>query len=109
MKDVKSLSDSLAFSGTCSGILGISLASQGIEGKHTCRFSSAGEDVMPEDIVLAVIFSPEKKRLIRLYSKHREILPDLWPPVGARTFVNLALIKKMSQVTNACNYSGDED
>ena len=78
-------------------------------GKFTCCINNDSEEVVAKVIVLTVIFSPEKKRLIRLYSKHREILPDLWPPVGAKTFINFALSKKKSQGTDACNYSGDQD
>ena len=52
---------------------------------------------------------PEKKQLMDLYSLYREIPADSWPPEGAATFINLALINKNKQGTGDYNYSVRRD
>ena len=56
-------------------------------------------------------FLPEKKQLTDLYLVCREIPANSWPPVGAATFINLALINKNKRETGHFNYTvrGDMD
>ena len=113
MKEGQSLSDDSTYSGVCSDILAISSASLCSEGEYTCHINRGSEEVISEVAVLTVNFLPEKKRLINLYSKRKEIPQDSssWPPVGTSTFINLALIKKKKQDTDDNDYSvqGDAD
>ena len=113
MKDGQSLSDDSTYSGVCSDILAISSASLCSEGEYTCHISRGSEEDISELAVLTVNFLPEKKRLINLYSKRKEIPQESssWPPVGTSTFVNLALIKKNTQNTDDNDYTvqGDAD
>ena len=113
MKEGQSLSDDSTYSGVCSDILAISSASLCSEGEYTCRISRGSKEVISEVVVLTVNILPEKKRLINLYSKRKEIPQDSssWPPVGTSTFINLALIKKKKQDTDDNDYTvrGDAD
>ena len=113
MKEGQSLSDDSTYSGVCSDILAISSASLCSEGEYTCHVSRSSKEVVSELAVLTVNFLPEKKRLINLYSKRKEIPQDSssWPPVGTSTFINLALIKKKTQDTDDNDYTvrGDAD
>ena len=76
MKDGKSLSDNLAYSGTHTAILAISPASQGTEGKYTCHIMKNSEKVISREILLTVSFSPEKKQLINSYSMDTDVPED---------------------------------
>ena len=112
MKDGLSLADNLAYSGTHTAILVISLARQGTEGKYTCHITIKGsKKVISREILLTVSFPPEKKHLIKLYSKNPEVPRDSWPPKVTTTFINLALITKKNEVTDDYKSSvrGDVD
>ena len=106
LKDGQPLSDGLAYSGVDSDILVISLARQGTEGGYACCISKDGEEVTSDVIILTVSFPPEKEPLILMYRDLNEVPQDSWPPVGACTFINLALIKKDKQSgSDHYNYS----
>ena len=113
MKNGQSLYRDIMYSGVQSDILAIGPVSQGTEGKYTCQISSGSEDVISKVIIMSISFLPEKKRLINIYAKRRDIPHDSssWPPVGSSTFINLALIKKNEQETDDYTYSvrGDLD
>ena len=113
MKEGQSLSDDSTYSGVCSDILAISSSSLFSEGEYTCHISRGSKEVISEVAVLTVNILPEKKRLINLYSKRKEIPQDSssWPPIGTTTFINLALIKKNTQNTDDNDYTiqGDAD
>ena len=108
MKDGQSLSDNLVYSGTHTAKLSINPASQGTVGKYTCHITKGSEKVISKEVVL---ISPEKKHLIKLYSKDTDVPEDSWPPKVTSTFISLALIKKSKGVTDDYKYSvrGDVD
>ena len=86
-------------------------ARQGAEGEYTCCVSNQGKEVRSNKITLTVLFSLAKKRLLNLYSVHRDVPSDSWPPVGVRTFINLVLIKPNMNKSKPSDYciSGDAD
>ena len=100
MKDGQPLSESLAFSGTCSAMLLINQANQGREGEYHCHLSRGSEQLITSKVAVTVIYPPEKKCLINLYKALGEIPQDSWPFISANTFVDLALIKS-SKVTDS--------
>ena len=93
MKGGQPLSESSAFSGTCSAMLLINQASQGREGEYHCHLSHGSEQLITSKVAVTVIYPPEKKCLINLYKALDEIPQDSWPFISANTFVDLALIK----------------
>ena len=110
-KDGQPLLDGADFSGVSSNILYINRASQGTEGKYACCVSNGSETVCSDEINLMVIYPPEKKHLIKLYSlMESEVPKDSWPPVGNSTFINLVLIKQ-SPISRCLYYTvrGDMD
>ena len=110
-KDGQPLLDGADFSGVSSNILYIDRASQGTEGKYSCCVSNGSETACGNEINLMVIYPPEKKHLIKLYSlMESEVPKDSWPPVGNSTFINLVLIKQSP--ISRCDYytvRGDMD
>ena len=111
MKNGQLLSDGLVYSNVHSDILVISHACQEVEGKYTCCVSTGCELVNSTVVDVKVVFPPEKKFLIKMYSRKREIPENLWPPVGTSTFINLVLIKQNGGITREHDYSvrGDMD
>ena len=102
-KDSQPLLDGADFSGVSSNMLYIDRASQGTEGKYSCCVSNGNRKLCSDEINLMVIYPPEKKHLIKLYSLMESEVPlDSWPPVGNSTFINLALIKQ-SRISR-CDY-----
>ena len=93
MKDGQPLSESSAFSGTCSAMLLINQASQEREGEYCCHLSHGSEQLITSKVTVTVIYPPEKKCLINLYKALDEIPQDSWPLVCTNSFVDLALIK----------------
>ena len=92
-KDGQPLLDGADFSGVSSNILYINRASKDTEGKYSCCVSNGSETVCSDEINLMVVYPPEKKHLIKLYSlMESEVPKDSWPPVGNSTFINLVLI-----------------
>ena len=98
MKDGQPLSESSAFSGTCSAMLLINQASQGREGDYCCHLSHGSEQLITSKVAVTVIYPPEKKCLINFYKALDEIPQDSWPLISANTFVDLALIKSSKVV-----------
>ena len=105
------LLDGADFSGVSSNMLYIDRASQGTEGKYSCCVSNGSETICSDEINLMVIYPPEKKHLIKLYSlMESEVPKDSWPPVGNSIFINLVLIKQSP--ISRCDYytvRGDMD
>ncbi len=110
-KDGEPLLDGADFCGVYSNILYINRASQCTEGKYSCRVSRGSETECSDEIILNVIYPPEKKELLEFYSlTDRDVPQDSWPPVGNPTFINLVLIQQKPMST--CNYytiRGDMD
>ncbi len=108
-KGNKSLCDNGRYSGVSSNMLFIKHACQGIEGKYSCSIN--GNIRATAKKTLTVIFSPEKKNLLDIYSRKPEISKDLWPPVGNSTFITLALINEDRTINKILDDSvrGDVD
>ena len=110
-KDCQPLLDGADVSGVSSNMLYINRASQGTEGKYSCCVSNGSETLCSDEINLMVIYPPEKKHLLKLYSLMESEVPvDSWPPVGNSTFINLVLIKQ-SRISRCDYYTvrGDMD
>ncbi len=88
LKNGEPLCDDLKYSGVCQKFLLIKKACQGIKGNYSY---SIGQK---ELTTLKVIFSLEKKNLLKFYKRIPEINNDSWPPVGSSSFIKLALIKE---------------
>ncbi len=112
-KNGKPLLDRADLFGVCSNILYIDQASKGSEGKYSCRVSRSDETECSDEICLSVVYPPEKRELLKLYSNsERKSAKDSWPPTGNSEFINLALIKKQERSKNKCDYytvRGDMD
>ena len=107
MRDGQPLSESSAFSGTCSAMLLINQANQGREGEYHCHLNHGSEQLITSKVAVTVIYPPEKKCLINLYKALDEIPQDSWPFISANRFVDLALIKS-SKVTDSSFFIGRE-
>ncbi len=90
-KDGQPLANSCTYYGVNEDILVVSHASQGTEGEYTCCVSCGGSEECSNKITLTVLYPPAKKLLLDLYSIHREVPPDSWPPVGTKSFINLTV------------------
>ena len=110
-KDGQSLVDGADYSGVSSNILYINRASHGTEGKYCCCVSSGNERVDSEEIGVVIIYPPEKKHIMEVYSRFTSKIPEnSWPPKCNATFVNLVLVKQKPM--SKCDYStirGDVD
>ena len=110
-KDGQPLLDGADYSGVCSNMLYINTASQGAEGKYSCRVSNGSETACSDEIILTVIYPPEEKSLMKHYSlMEREIPENSWPPVSNTTFINVVLVKQKPM--SKCDYytvRGDMD
>ena len=95
-KDGQPLANSCIYSGVHDDILVVCHASQGTQGEYTCCVSNQEREVCSNKITLTVLYPPAKKQLLHLYSIHREVPPDSWPPVGTKTFINLVLTREHS-------------
>ena len=107
-KEAESLHNDSNYYGVCDDVLLIKSARQGMEGEYSCY---TNDDRLVAKISLEVIFSPEKRKLLDKYTCLEEI-PNTWPPVGASTFVDLALIHNYRHhVSDNYDYSvrGDMD
>ena len=67
---------------------------QSSNGKYTCELSDGLNTCSSEPITLTVNISSVKKPLVARYSTQPEVPEDSWPPSGANTCINLALIKQ---------------
>ncbi len=88
LKNGEPLCDDFKYSGVCQKFLLIKKACQGIQGNYSY---SIGQK---EPTTLKVIFSLEKKNIMKFYKRIPEINNDSWPPVGSSSFIKLALIKE---------------
>ena len=88
-KDGEPLANCCKYRGVEEDILVITSARQGVQGNYKCCVSYQEQKVASNDIKLTVIYTPAKKRLLSLYSTWSEVPEDSWPPVGAKTFINL--------------------
>ncbi len=86
--------DGADFSGVCSNILYINKASKCTEGKYSCRVSRGSETECSDEISLSVVYPPEKRELVKLYSdKERKLAQDSWPPTAHSDIINLVLVR----------------
>ena len=110
-KDGQPLVDGAEYSGVSSNILYINRASHGTEGKYCCCVSTGSKRVDSEEIGVVIIYPPEKKHIMEVYSRSTRIIPeDSWPPACNATFINLVLVKQ--EPMSKCDYStirGDVD
>ena len=109
-KDGQSLVDGADYSGVSSNILYINRASHGTEGKYCCCVNTGSEWVDCEEIGVVIIYPPEKKHIMEVYSCITSEIPNSWPPKGNTTFINLVLVKQKPM--SKCDYStvrGDVD
>ena len=107
-KNEKKLHNNSYYYGVCDDVLLIKSACQGMEGEYSC-YTNDGKLV--SKVCLKVKFSDEKRKLLARYDKLKEV-PNTWPPVGASTFVELALVHNdRHHVNNNYDYSvrGDMD
>ncbi len=108
-KDGVPLIDGADYSGVCSNILYINKASQCTIGNYSCIVSRSSETENSEEMCLTVIYPPEKKELLELYSfMMNESHQESWPPVRNSIFLNLALITK-KPISSHEYYSLNED
>ena len=75
-------------------ILCIRDCDQSSNGKYTCELSDGLNTCSSRPITLTVNISSVKKALVDRYSTQPEVPADSWPPEGANTCINLALIKQ---------------
>ena len=109
-KDGQSLVDGADYSGVSSNILYINRASHGSEGKYCCCVSTGSEKVDSEEIGVVIIYPPEKKHIMEVYSCITSEILNFRPPVGNTTFINLVLVKQKPM--SKCDYftiRGDMD
>ncbi len=99
-KDGQPLANSCTYYGVHEDILVVSHASQGTEGEYTCSVSYRGSEKCSNKITLTVLYSLAKKRLLNLYSRQREVPPDSWPPEGAKSFINLTVVRSDQKQIN---------
>ncbi len=100
-KDGQPLANSCTYYGVHEDILVVSHASQGTEGEYTCSVSYRGSEKYSSKVTLTVLYSLAKKRLLNLYSRQREAPPpDSWPPEGAKSFINLTVIRSDQKQIN---------
>ena len=107
-KEAESLHNDSNYFGVCDDVLLIKSVRQGMEGEYSCY---TNDNRLVAKISLEVIFSQEKRRLLDKYVRLKEV-PNTWPPVGASSFVELALIHNdRHHVSDNYDYSvrGDMD
>ena len=95
IKDGQPLSESSDFSGTCTEILLINQASTGAQGEYYCQVSSDSKQLTSTPATITVIYSPDKKPLIKRYSSLSEVPADSWPLASTKTFIDIILIQTM--------------
>ncbi len=105
MKDSACLSDGEDYCGTCTDILVIKHAHQGMEGQYTCAVERGQEKLVSQGTKVKIVYSQEKESLLMKYACQREVPKDSWPPVITNTFTNLVLIKKTKMQSNKYSYT----
>ena len=74
-------------------ILCIGYSDLSSKGTYVCQLTDGTAVSSSNPIFLDVNISPVRKILVDRYSSQPEVPEDSWPPAGANTFINLALIK----------------
>ncbi len=105
MKDSECLSDGEDYCGTCTDILVIKHAHQGMEGQYTCTVEKGQENLVSQGMKVKTVYSQEKESLLLKYACQREVPKDSWPPVITNTFTNLVLIKKTKMQSSKYSYT----
>ncbi len=105
MKDDECLSDGEDYCGTCTDILVIKHAHQGMEGQYTCAVERGQEKLVSQGTKVKIIYSQEKESLLLKYVCQREVPKDSWPPVITNTFTNLVLIKQTKMQSNKYSFT----
>ncbi len=93
MKNGQPLSDNSHFSGTSTAMLFINQASLGTEGAYSCQVKCGQLLETTETANLHVLYSPEKKCLISLYSQKDKVPQSLWPLGTCNSYIDLTLVK----------------
>ena len=109
MKEGKPLSDSSPFSGTCSSMLLIHKASQGVQGEYSCQVNLGSVQLSTSPVQVIVTFPPEKQCLLDFYSCLTEVPQDSWPIVGPNTFVDVALLLDTKKSSKPSVVEGEVD
>ncbi len=110
-KDGQLLSEGTSYQGTSSSILLVShrnMASQHIEGRYVCEVEGIGRS---RETSVSIEYPDKIQCLLDKYFSLREVPKDSWPPVGTESFIELALIKRESDILKEYDYSvrGDMD
>ncbi len=105
MKDDECLSDAEDYCGTCTDILVIKHAHQGMEGQYTCAVERGQEKLVSQGTKVKIIYSQEKESLLLKYACQREVPKDSWPTVITNIFTELVLIKQTQMQTNKYSYT----
>ncbi len=110
-KDGQPLSEGTSYQGTSSSILLVShrnMTSQHIEGRYVCEVEGIGRS---REISVSIEYPDRIQCLLDKYIPLKEVPKDTWPPVGTESFVELALIKRESDILKEYDYSvrGDMD
>ncbi len=110
-KDGQPLSEGTSYQGTSSSILLVShrnMASQYIEGRYVCEVEGIGRS---REVQVSIEYPDRIQCLLDKYISLKEVPKDTWPPVGTESFIELALIKRESDILKEYNYSvrGDMD
>ncbi len=110
-KDGQPLREGTSYQGTSSSILLVShrnMASQHIEGRYVCEVEGIGRS---REIAVTIEYPDRIQCLLDKYIPLSEVPKDTWPPVGTESFVELALIKRESDILKEYDYSvrGDMD
>ena len=74
-------------------ILCVNDSSLSSKGTYTCQLSDSLYTCTSRPIHLTVDISSLRRVLLDRYSRQPEVPEDSWPPAGANTYINLALIK----------------
>ena len=106
-KDGQPLVNSSRYAGVDDDILVVKHASQGTERKYTCCVHFLDIQVTSNIIELTVNFSQAKNLLLKKYSILKEVQTSErdWPPVTAKVFINLALVKDSGDLNKKMEFS----
>ena len=110
-KNSEELSSGKLYSGVNNSVLFIYSVKLETQGRYSCCVCSEDEKVYSDDINLMVTFPEITSYFFEVYSRLDELPIDSWPPVAAKTFINLALIMKSKSDSNVYDYTvqGDID
>ncbi len=110
-KDGQPLSEGTSYQGTSSSILLVNhrnMASQHIEGSYVCKVEGIRRS---REISVSIEYPGRIQSLLDNYFFLWEVPKDTWSPVETKSFVELALIKRESDILKEYDYSvrGDMD